>query len=174
MDTKRTITVILIMMAVVILWTPLTNFVFQRMGYDTHVPPPQQQATTAPTTEPTTQSSLASTSTTQGTTATMTAAGLQAVPATQPQRTELGSVREKDPNYPIALKLNSVGAGIDGVVLNQFKKAVSGVEPYEYQHPYEGNEDVSRPLATRSIGIDDKSAGIAGANWTLQASSPTS
>src|SRR5580765_5894169 len=110
MDTKRTITVILIMMAVVILWTPLTNSIFRWMGYDVR-PQQQPQATTAPTTQDTT---IASTQSTQAATPPTMAAGtpgLQAVPATQPHRTELGSAKDKDPEYPLAVRLNSVGAG---------------------------------------------------------------
>ena len=74
--------------------------------------------------------------------------------------------------------LSSNGAGVDGVTLNNFrrgedfKKKLADREVYTFQHPYPGKEDLTRPLATTEVTIDDKPVSLAYDAWALQSSGP--
>ena len=123
MQTKRTIIAMIVMMALVLVWTPTVRFVGKKMGYDMDAPPPVPaevaQTTTAPSTGPIgaptsgESNGIASGTSTIGP-ATSTA-GLRAVSATQQSVAQLGSPATKDPQYPLAVRLTSEGAAIDSV-----------------------------------------------------------
>ncbi len=176
MDTKRMIPIILVMMVLVVLWQPAVNWIGTKLGYDMHAVV-HQDAATQPSDSHDNNSSVAPTPngstqpTMSGAAPAMSAGRFTAVPATQPSSVEIGAFALKDPTYPIGLRISSRGAGLNAVVLNDFKQSVDGTEAYTYQQPYEGFENRSRPLATRSVTIDGVELNIEDRDWQLVSSS---
>ncbi|MBC8106415.1 MAG: hypothetical protein H7Z14_07495, partial [Anaerolineae bacterium] len=98
MQTKRTIIAMMVMMALVLVWTPTINWVGRQLGYDMSPPPPLATevapSTTQPsTTQPTTSESsgLVGSGSTISASTTSSAAGMRVASTTQPSRSELGS-----------------------------------------------------------------------------------
>ncbi|CAN5383231.1 hypothetical protein BH09PLA1_BH09PLA1_23330 [soil metagenome] len=185
MQTKRTIIAMVVMMALVFVWTPTIKFIGTKLGYNMEPPPPVAESTTAPTGTNSTGASPSgvpstgeASSITSGTPtlspATSSAPSLVVVAAPRESATQIGSPATKDPTYALSVRLVSAGAAIDAVILNDYKKSVDGTDPYVYQEPYKGFEDQSRPLATRFITIDGLTQDVTNAHWTLQDSSPRS
>ncbi|HQY87149.1 MAG TPA: membrane protein insertase YidC [Tepidisphaeraceae bacterium] len=83
--------------------------------------------------------------------------------------TTIGSVVPRNPQYSIGLTLNSSGAGIDSVVLNQFKQKLNSDDPFKFGAPYENFEANTRMLATRGLVIDGEWVDLSKAVWTLVA-----
>lgn len=170
MDNRRLLLVMLIALPIVILWEPLVVFVGRQMGYDMtpRRPPTTQVAdgTTAPgnpalpSVEGVSQPGAASITST---------AGLRPVnlPA-EVTTVSLGSAQPKDPTFAMQLRLSSRGAGIEGIVLNDFQRSVEDRSRYEYQMPYPQFADDSRPMATTMLGLGDgDNLPLQNANWTL-------
>ncbi|HZZ44484.1 MAG TPA: membrane protein insertase YidC [Tepidisphaeraceae bacterium] len=80
----------------------------------------------------------------------------------------LGSAKTKDPDYSLQISASGRGAGIDGVILNQFFATVKKVEPYRFETPFEGAEDVSRVLATRWVSVNGQEYDLSNKNWVLE------
>ncbi|HSU67276.1 MAG TPA: membrane protein insertase YidC, partial [Tepidisphaeraceae bacterium] len=167
--------------------------------YDKHFPKQQSQTTpagvvaaqTQPATEPATEPAVATTtrpalastqqivpaSAPSVPTLTATAAGAQVVPATQPSVNPvpaiLGSARPKDSSFALQLEVQPLGAGLGGVVLNDFKRTAQGDQPYSFESPLPNRLD-TEPLGSRSITVNGATYDLAGVQWSLVASSPTS
>jgi YidC/Oxa1 family membrane protein insertase len=179
MQTKRTIIAMVVMMALVLIWPWTINRIGTMLGYDmTYQPPAATQPATAPAQGNVSPSTSSTASIASGTSsmnaATTQSNGLRVASTAQPTKTELGSPALKDPMYPLAVRVVSEGAAIDGVILNDYKRSVGGDDPYIYQEPYKGFENLSRPLATRSIIVGGTTLDLTNAQWTLQESSPKS
>lgn len=133
--------------------------------------PKPQQAATAPSTTQTVDAATAPTTApaTQGIAALvapMATTGLRALPAPEPQTVALGSAELDAQDYRIGLRINTQGAGLDSVTLNQFTRAVKEKSPFVYQTPYPQLPE-TRPLATRSVNINGTSVDLATVNWQL-------
>jgi len=103
-------------------------------------------------------------------------AGLSVGPAdTSGIGIEIGSVKPKDKTYPIGLRINPRGAGLEQVVLNAYKPPIiKGDAPYTFQQPYEGFEDHTRPLGTREVTVNGQSIDLSKVNWTPDSTTATS
>src|SRR4051794_252288 len=178
MQNVRTIIAVTLVMILIFFWTPITDWIGTRLGYDmTHRA--VVNSTTQPTTnEATTQLSSASPTTgvaagagTSSSTSPAMAAGpaLHVAPATQPTDTvTLGSSAEKDPTYHMSVSVAAQGAGIDQVVLNEFKREAKSSLPFVFEQPYESAVASSRPFATRGITINGVSTDLTATQWSLQ------
>ena len=71
------------------------------------------------------------------------------------------------------LSLDPLGASVNSVTLNDFKRSEDFKKPvkdrrlYEFEQPYSGRTD-SQPLATRSLTINGQPVSLDGVPWTLQ------
>jgi YidC/Oxa1 family membrane protein insertase len=96
----------------------------------------------------------------------------------RPAAVAIGSTKFQDPTYALGLNLDSVGAGIDAVTLNQFRQIVSRPDPYVYQRPYDAfDPDVGRSLSLQSVALG--SAGeprlvTGNVAWVLRSATPDS
>jgi len=98
--------------------------------------------------------------------------GVSAIAATsQPSDVIIGSVDKNNEKYALAIDLSPVGAGIDSVTLNEYKRAVNKPEPYVFQQPYPGLENASRPLATRWITVDGIKVDLESMTWAVASQS---
>jgi YidC/Oxa1 family membrane protein insertase len=127
------------------------------------------QPTASPTGTPATEQSMqqlgGNGATPNPTGATTQPSGLVALAATRPAGSLLiGSDQAKDPNMALGLSLESAGAGLDSVILNDYR-AVNPKDPYTFQQPYEGDW---RSLATRQIIINGQTLGLADVSWVLE------
>lgn len=111
----------------------------------------------------------------------ISAAGLQVRGAEQHQVVHIGSdVRSRDNPYRMQVVLETTGAGIAQVLLNEFDAAETADEDpdkrphYTFQEPLAPRVDSTRPMATRSITINGQTLPLAGVNWQLLAQSDTS
>src|SRR5438046_1188373 len=146
MNTKRLLPMMLLAMALVMFWSVGVNYVYKQMGWQLPGEKTAQQtsSTTAPTTNATTEPGSVA-STTPSSQGNEVASSLRPVATTQTSKAILGSEREKDANYSLAVHTTSRGAGVEGVTLNQFRQTVSKPDPYSYQHPYD-NSSATAPL----------------------------
>jgi YidC/Oxa1 family membrane protein insertase len=100
-------------------------------------------------------------------------AGVHLVASTQPVAIALlGSDVEKDPAYAMQVKLSSMGAGIEKVILNQFRQSVREIKLYTFQQPYDDHPETA-PLATRSVTVDGVQVDTL-QGWTLSHSDASS
>lgn len=170
-DTKRLILGMTIALAVYFLYMTI----LQKFYPDMNKPPVSQAPATLPsTTQATTQAASTQIAATQGTTRSTTtviapAGGWQARGAQTSERIELGSAASADKNWRMQLSLSPGGAGIDSVVLNDFRRtAEDKVARYSFQQPLivEGNERLdTRSMMTRTLFIDGNAVDLSGVNW---------
>ena len=164
-ETKRLIIGMAVAMAVVVGWQLFIPYLYKSMGWA--MPGTlQQAAVTQPATAPATTQGL---SVEAGPGATTAPAGtaLQVVGAPEARPTTLGSGAAKDPNFALQLSLDPRGAGINSVVLNDFKHSAKDEVLYSFQEPYEGHEARSRPLGTRWIDVNGQTLDLANVTWRL-------
>jgi YidC/Oxa1 family membrane protein insertase len=200
MEKKRTILAVLLTVVLVSGWLYMQKYMRERWP-DAYATPEQPQQPVAPadpaTSQPTTGPATAPSATVPSTgpttvpavaagTPTGTAPSIQPAPGgLRARRTNATSVvlgpqtdQPDDPTYAMRVTLNSNGAGVDGVTLNNFrrgedfKKKLADREVYTFQHPYPGKEYLTRPLATTEVTIDDKPVSLAYDAWVLQSSGP--
>jgi YidC/Oxa1 family membrane protein insertase len=180
MDTKRLFLAMGLSLAIVLAWQLAISYIAKKQGWTLNAPPPAtpEQVNTPPTTgsaatAPTTGAAVSS-----GVAGATTQPGLQVIPAapttapaaTQPIITAIGSKQPGDGSYVLGVDVSPQGAGLNQVVLNQFKQAVGSPELYNFQHPL--NDDLlTRPLATRSATVNGTELNLAGAQWNLVNSS---
>lgn len=88
-------------------------------------------------------------------------------PTDDPAILNLGSMVSKNPTFSVGMNIESEGAGIRSVVLNQFKQKLDSEEPFTFGMPYEGFESRTRMLATREVIIDGEPIDVSKARWTL-------
>jgi YidC/Oxa1 family membrane protein insertase len=180
MDTKRLITGMLVIFAIVVGWQAFLAYLAKTNNW-TLGPATQPSAATVPSSQPDTAHLSATSRSTGTTTAPTMAAAPPSLPATGlrvmipttapvPQTVTLGhselDVKAKA-DYPLALKIDPRGAGVDQVFLNQFREAGGSDEPYDYQQPDPIDPAGTRPLATRSITIDGQMIDLLDQPWTL-------
>jgi len=96
------------------------------------------------------------------------AGSLRLVASSAPsQSVALGSDAFKDKSYALRVALDPVGAGLQSVTLNDFKRSVEDPRPYLFQQPYAGHEAQSRALATRWVNVNGQTFDLANVPWTL-------
>ena len=183
METKRLITLMMISFVVIFGWQLLIFKLY---------PPKPQQATTAPSTAPTTATTQSGTSVamTQATTSTapvaiattqpiqptppsaapqmQASAAAVKSPATQPYVATLGT----DAGFPMIVKVNSRGAGLDSVTLKEFR-GTDRQGDYVFQTPYvdtgsNGADNTLRALATREIVVNGTPVPLWNVQWNLE------
>ena len=86
-------------------------------------------------------------------------------PTTQP--IVIGSLTYEDPHYHIGLTIASAGAGIDSVLLNQYRQEVDSAELFTYQTPYPISIAATRPLGTTAVIIDGTEVLTSATDWSL-------
>jgi YidC/Oxa1 family membrane protein insertase len=170
---------------VILLWLGLVTW------YNKHYPPPPpvvahsttQPSATEPATEPTSaatsqsSSSVAATKPSTGpSTGPSLAQGLHAIEsagagATADNSAVLGSADKKQ--FRMQVYLTPRGAGVERVILNEFKKSVREPEPYTFQQPYDGHPG-TEPFASQSVVVDGVSVNLMGAPWKLLSHNETS
>lgn len=174
MDTKRLLTMMLVSFAVIFGW--------QILMFRIYGPPPkpgQQAAATQPdagniapaggSTQPTTGIASTAPVTTQGSGSTIAAAPPSAVRIVSPATQPTGATLE---NEVMTVRLSPHGAGLDSVVLSQFKGG-DRKEQFTFQQPYIDVDDpygLSRALATRSITLNGIEVPVWNVPWTLVSS----
>ena len=169
MDTKRLIIAMTIGLAAILLYEWGINWADKKFGW---TPPPQQSTgqsspQSQPTTGPTTQVS-ATTGPSSGPTIGIATSGAQVVPATQPSApAALGSGVANDGAFALELKTQPVGAGIDAVTLNRFKKAVRSDDLYTFQTASPQRLDAA-PLVSRTITVNDTAYDLNALPWSLE------
>jgi YidC/Oxa1 family membrane protein insertase len=91
--------------------------------------------------------------------------GLVAVAATRPSGPlVIGSDQAKDQNLAMGISLEPDGAGLDSVILNDYR-AVNPKLPYSFQEPYDNGW---RALATRDVVINGQTISLADVPWVLE------
>jgi YidC/Oxa1 family membrane protein insertase len=173
MDNRRTLILILLLLPLLFYWAQISDYLLQKMGYDTSrpqlvdnktAPTTQEIAATLPSSAPTTAGAVGAA------TASMASAGLHVAPSTQPDTgVELGSVAPKDPNFHMGLRIHPQGAALDWVVLNEFKLTAEGSTLYTFQQPYSGDE-ASRALASRGLSVNGNTIDLTRVPWSLESS----
>src|SRR5690606_7449335 len=104
----------------------------------------------------------------------LVATGLQIRGAPEPRTIHLGSgARSRENPHRLRLTIDSTGAGLADVSLNEFDAAdVSDIDPdlrphYAFQQPLEGRINATRPMATRSITVNGQVLPLGAVDWTL-------
>ncbi|HEX4792197.1 MAG TPA: YidC/Oxa1 family insertase periplasmic-domain containing protein [Humisphaera sp.] len=164
METRRTVTMIAVCTGIFALW-----FVFVTY-YNKKYPPlppgstPEQVSNTgaAPSTTSTTQSA----STTGPSSAPAISAGLRAIeiPGTSGASTSVVIGSPDKSVSAMQVFLTPRGAGIEKVILNQFK-ADDG-KPYTFEQPYT-NHAGTEPMATRTVAVNGVTIDLTDAPWKL-------
>ena len=178
MDTKRLIWVTALSVTVMFAWMIGVNYVGRYLGYDMS-PAPQKQpaATTRPVIagDNTTDRNADTKPLPPGTTRPAGAAPadvgkLRVVAAAATNQTvKLGSAEPKDPTYALQLTLTNVGAGIDEVLLNDFKQKVEKPARYAFQEPYANDPADTRPLASTRVTVAGETVDLSRVAWKLDA-----
>jgi YidC/Oxa1 family membrane protein insertase len=142
----------------------------------------EESSTTQPTTAPATMTAV--TTSPAGTPvlttqveapSTRVATAMAVIPAKEPKTTTIGSAAKDDPAAAMELSINPHGAGLNSVVLNEFKVRVGADDRYVYQVPYSGEgDDETRALSTRSITVDGQTFNLLKTDWAQVAATPTS
>jgi YidC/Oxa1 family membrane protein insertase len=166
MDNRRMIVTVICLLIVVMTWDRLFIFIGTKMGYD--MTPPPQTAQTAATNPSTTAGASTQPMSMSATTGPNGLAVADAGASAQP--TDIGSSAPADPTFSMGISLSPRGAGLNSVTLNDYKRSVDAPDPYIFQQPYEGYEDQSTPMATKSITIDGSYRDLSDVNWRLDSS----
>ncbi len=185
MDTKRLITYMLVVMALIFGWQAFVAWQYQknpqwrRQGQTApEVALPENVESTQPTIAqqpeaPATPPSIeaAPSSAAPSITPPASIGGFRIVsPAENARSVMLGSTVRKDAEFPLAVSISPRGAGLESVALNDFNQDVDGRQLYTFQQPYEGGADAdnTRSLATRAIIINGSTYSLLGAVWQLE------
>lgn len=176
MDNRRTLILMLVLVPLIMFWNPVFNAVLKQLGYD----PLPVITDNRPTTATSTQTSgdpavpVSSGATSIGA-APVATTGLRAAPATQPDASaKLGSIEFKDITYRMGLQLSSRGAGLDSVVLNEFKQNSKDPTLYTFQQPYPQAEKTRRALGTQAITVNGTTIDLSNTTWELEQSDSAS
>ncbi|MDW8262104.1 MAG: YidC/Oxa1 family insertase periplasmic-domain containing protein [Phycisphaerales bacterium] len=172
MDNRRLLLVMLLMLPLILVWEPLWVFIGRQLGYDmTRRPPTTQVATGDASVAPLPPSAPVE----PGPESPDGRAAISAVEAPQEDRlVSLGSANPGDPRFAVQVRLNSRGAGIDAVLLNDYQVDVDNPSRYTFQTPYSRFVNASRPMGSISLRFADlagqEGIDLAGLNWTLDSS----
>ncbi|HRK30946.1 MAG TPA: YidC/Oxa1 family insertase periplasmic-domain containing protein [Tepidisphaeraceae bacterium] len=174
MDNKRLLVVMLIAIPLVLLWEPAIVWIGRQMGYDmSRKPPTTQVATTNASGSGSTASGLETPAGGSGpgigpvesTTGPGAGPVADAAPgavrvldsvdrgSSKKAPEPIGSDIPDDDRYALGVRFSPLGASIDGVTLNRYKKSVGSPARYVFQEPYEGFADASRPMGSGEITI---------------------
>ncbi len=169
MDTRRLVTAVLLTFAVVVAYQMSLTWIAQKKGWATKpIPPAATQPATQPSDAQSTTDSAAPSTNSAGP-ASISRAVVRVAPATQPaSEIELGSATPNDPNYRMAVKIVPQGAGIEQVVLNEFKRTAESSDRYVFEQPYPEAESITRPLATRSVVVDGVTVNLFDIAWNYE------
>jgi YidC/Oxa1 family membrane protein insertase len=165
-ETKRLIIGMALAMAVVIGWQVFIPFLYRKMGWQMPGTGQPTAATQPAATAPAATQPLA-VEAGPGPTTVPAGWAMRVEGAADPesQRVTLGSAAAKDPNYSLQLSLDPRGAGINSVVLNDFKRSAKDPALYTFQEPYAGHEALSRPLGTRWINLNGQTLDLSNVAW---------
>lgn len=172
MDKRGTIVAMIVAVTLIVLWTPITNWIGHRAGWDLTTPittSNEDNKNLTPSTVPTSQQAGTIGATTVG-----SAGGLSVAPSTQPVNAITLGSNEASGGYRMFVRTTPVGAGLESIMLNEFKKQIKSELNFTFQQPYEGSEDISRSLATRSITIDGVTTDLSSAPWVVESASQQS
>jgi hypothetical protein len=191
MDKKDIIRGVLLAMVLVAAWVGLKLY-WQHAHPEWFLPAPEPSAqtdanaATQPSTAPTTQlvgatqpsstqpSEVASAATAPTTGPSVASSGpsvqagftiVRPTSAEDTRPVRIGSDAADDPTWPMQLSLDPLGASVNSVTLNAFKRSEDFKKPvkdrrlYEFEQPYSGRTD-SQPLATRSLTIKGQSVSL--------------
>lgn len=178
MDTKRLLIGMAVAMLLVMGWAQLIQYLHRTnpewdWGKD-KAPVAATQPTTAPTTQSVQTAVLPTTVTTSPAGPVLTTqvespvsgGGLAAVKAEGATSTIIGSGNPNDAGTVMQLSINPQGAGLNSVVLNEFKQTVTKEDRYVYQKPFGGEADnESRALATRTVSIGPEAIDLRNIAW---------
>src|SRR5690349_19215433 len=161
-------------MSVVFGWTFGVRWLYKKQGWmlpEDRQKQEQQAAATQPISSSTATTQTASTGPTTGPAGAPAAgsAGAMRVASADsgPRPVALGSDAFKDKSYALRVALDPIGAGLQSVTLNDFKRSVEDPRPFLFQQPYAGHEAQSRPLATRWVNVNGQTFDLGNVQWTL-------
>jgi YidC/Oxa1 family membrane protein insertase len=176
-DIKRLIIGMVLTMTVVFGWTFGVRWLYKTQGWMTPEERQRQEqlaAATKPVAGPTTQTATTVPTTGPGGAPATGPAGtgtsglrIAAATTAPSQPVALGSDAFKDKTYALRLALDPVGAGVQSVTLNDYKRSVEDPRPYVFQQPYAGHEAQSRPLATRWVNLNGQTFDLGNIPWQL-------
>jgi len=161
MDKRDKITVGVLIGLVVASWLLYTTW------FERHYPPPvastQPAASSTADTSPSTTQSGATTGPTSGP---AISTGLHAIepPEGKSESVVIGSADKK--THAMQIFLTPHGAGVEKVILNDFKADVHSQTPYTFQEPY-ANHPGTEPLSSQSIAINGTEINLTSAPWKL-------
>ena len=176
MDNKRLILAALLTVALMLVWTPVVNWVGTKAGYDMSAKPlPAEVADetspggTAPATRPTTGPATGPAYAAGGAemNPATAPAGLTARGAASPAPAMLGSL-EKSDTLPRRPRPHPFGAGVQSVTLNRFTAEVDKPQPYVYQTGYPAARPPPRRWPRSPVTIDGRTADLTDVAWTLE------
>jgi YidC/Oxa1 family membrane protein insertase len=84
------------------------------------------------------------------------------------QSSLIGSTSFEDPAYHLGLNISPNGAGLDSVVLNQYRQEVDSPDLFIFQTPYAADISGTRPLATTAVVIDGTEIPTSAAVWNVE------
>jgi YidC/Oxa1 family membrane protein insertase len=135
------------------------------VAVNTGAPP----ATTGPATAPVAPPAVAA------------AVGLHSADAPPSDPVTLGSAAHDDPAFPMAMRIDPRGAGLESVTLNKFYKSATDAQNrdpdaglYQFQQPDPAYPDDTKPLATRSVTVDGTDVDLTGVRWARTAATADS
>lgn len=190
MQNRRLIYAMIVMTILILGWSSFVNWMYERnpQWRRPGQPTPEQIASeqtpddnqlqpslapASPATQPQ-QQATAPDDTPQPTRPSLVATGLQIRGAPEQRTVHIGSdTRSRENPHRLRLAIDSTGAGLNEVSLNEFDAAdVSDIEPelrphYAFQQPLEGRVHGTRPMATRSITINGQVLPLAAVDWEL-------
>ena len=176
MDTKRLILSVTLTLGLVLGWQMLrAHLLAEHPGWAQQAesqPPAVPAVAPVPTTSP-----VAIRPTTNSSVATTVSTGLAAIGATQPTSAAIGS----DPAiFPMVLAVDPQGAGLKSITLSDYydtaahKDVADKSHLYKFEEPLVGFESVTRPLATRTITVNDTDIDVSNVIWKQAESSRSS
>ena len=145
-------------------WQPLVKLLTEKAGYQLPPPTTQPVAADAPSAMP--APGFASPSTAAATT--MGAGGWTVGAATGAEQVDvIGSPIPNNPAYAIEVGVSTIGAGLDHVLLNDYKLSLRKGDPFVYQRPAAAPfAEQTRSLAVRSVTIDGTLIDLTSAKWS--------
>lgn len=170
METRRLILGMLLGIIVILLWQPLFYYLGKKLGYDMD----RHALTQQPATQPSPHTPATAPVQTHAPATASVVSTLRVLPAQTVGSARIGSERENDPNYRMAAVIESRGAGLQSVLLNEFRRSVKSQQRYVIQQPYTHNQQIWRPLATQSVVINGVTVDLADIDWQLEAADQSS
>ncbi|MEM1013445.1 MAG: YidC/Oxa1 family insertase periplasmic-domain containing protein [Planctomycetota bacterium] len=168
MGNRRTFALILAFLTFFLVWEIGTNWFAEKMGWETR-PIPQERAedeTAQTTTRPAGDDSASSTSTTRPSDDPASVDGLRVEGGT-PQTLILGGAVDDPSAYPMRVTVNTVGAGIEEVLLKRYRATLDEPDRYRFEVPYEQDVQATRPMGTRTVTIDGQELDLSGVAWRI-------